>query len=78
MSKFKRVKITRKPILDSKTRWNSTFEMLEIALPYRAVFERAKKTDKQYEYLPTYKEWKFAADVLDKLKLFYDITKLFS
>ncbi|KAM0912808.1 hypothetical protein ACQ4PT_012606 [Festuca glaucescens] len=59
-------------------RWNSTFEMLEIALPYRSVFECAKQTDKQYEYLPTDKEWEFAADVVDKLKMFYEITTLFS
>ncbi|KAM0876653.1 hypothetical protein ACQ4PT_036030 [Festuca glaucescens] len=78
MAKFKKVKITRKLILDCKTRWNSTFQMLEIALPYRAVFERAKQTDKQYEYLPTDTEWEFAADVVDKLKLFYEITTLFS
>jgi hypothetical protein len=42
MSKFKKVKITRRLKLDCKTRWNSTFIMLDIALPYRLVFERAK------------------------------------
>jgi hypothetical protein len=79
MAKFKKVKITKKKlILDCKTRWNSTFEMLEVALPYRAVFERAKQTDKLYECLPTDEEWEFATNVVDKLKLFYDITKLFS
>ena len=48
MAKFKKVKITKKLILDCKTRWNSTFMMLDVALPYRAVFERAKVVDKQY------------------------------
>jgi hypothetical protein len=42
MAKYKKVKITKKLRLDCKTRWNSVFVMLDIALPYRAVFERAK------------------------------------
>ena len=78
MARFKKVKITKKLILDCKTRWNSTFMMLDVALPYRAVFERAKQTDKQYEYLPTNEEWKFAVDVVERLRLFYEITELFS
>lgn len=78
MAKFKKVKITRKLVLDCKTRWNSTFMMLEVALPYRAVFERAKQVDKQYEYLPSDEEWEFAAHVVERLRLFYEITELFS
>uniref|UniRef100_A0ACD5VJK4 Uncharacterized protein n=1 Tax=Avena sativa TaxID=4498 RepID=A0ACD5VJK4_AVESA len=78
MAKFKKVKITRRLKLDCKTRWNSTFIMLDIALPYRAVFERAKHVDKQYVYLPNDKEWEFATDVVDRLRLFYEITELFS
>jgi hypothetical protein len=41
--------------------------MLDIALPYRLVFERAKQVDKQYVYLPTDKEWEFATDVVARL-----------
>ena len=78
MAKFKKVKITRRLKLDCKTRWNSTFIMLDIALPYRAVFERAKSVDKQYVCLPSDEEWKFAMDVVDRLRLFYEITELFS
>ncbi|KAM0858088.1 hypothetical protein ACQ4PT_048038 [Festuca glaucescens] len=77
MAKFKKVKITRRLKLDCKTRWNSTFIMLDIALPYRAVFERAKQVDKQYVYLPDDNEWEFATDVVDRLRLFYEITELF-
>jgi hypothetical protein len=34
--------------------------------------------DKQYVYLPTDKEWEFATDVVARLRLFYEITELFS
>lgn len=78
MAKFKKVKITRKLILDCKTRWNSTFVMLERALPYRTIFERAKQVDKQYVCLPSDEEWEFAADMVERLRLFYEITQLFS
>ena len=52
--------------------------MLDTALPYRAVFERAKIVDKNYENLPTSDEWDFAAMVVPRLSLFYEITTLFS
>jgi hypothetical protein len=78
MAKYKKVKITKKLRLDCKTRWNSVFVMLDIALPYRAVFERARVVDKQYESLPTSDEWDFAAMVVPRLSLFYEITTLFS
>jgi hypothetical protein len=78
MARYKKVKITRKLKLDCKTRWNSVFVMLDVALPYRAVFERAKSVDKQYETLPSPEEWDFAAEVVPRLRLFYEITELFS
>lgn len=78
MAKFKKVKITRRLKLDCKTRWNSTFIMLDIALPYRAVFERAKSVEKNYVCLPNDNEWAFAMDVVGRLRLFYEITELFS
>jgi hypothetical protein len=78
MAKYKKVKITKKLRLDCKTRWNSVFVMLDVALPYRAVFERAKVVDKQYETLPSLEEWDFAAEVIPRLRLFYEITELFS
>ena len=52
--------------------------MLSIACPYKAVFERAKKVNKQYGSLPTEIEWQFAFDVVERLRLFFTITKLFS
>ncbi len=43
ISRFKKVKITKKLRLDCKTRWNSVFIMLDIALPYRAVLQLSEK-----------------------------------
>ncbi|KAM0847677.1 hypothetical protein ACQ4PT_054842 [Festuca glaucescens] len=48
------------------------------ATPKRVMFECAKQVDKQYVYLPDDKEWEFAMDVVDRLRLFYEITELFS
>jgi hypothetical protein len=52
--------------------------MLVTAMPYKDVFIRASRVDKQYTCLPTDDEWKFAEDVVERLRLFNDITALFS
>ena len=52
--------------------------MLSVALPYKVVFERLKKVEKQYESLPTKEEWAFASDVVERLRLFFEITEMFS
>jgi hypothetical protein len=78
IAKFVKVDVKKKIALDCRTRWNSTFIMLSTALPYKAAFIRASHVDKQYTCLPTEEEWKFAEDVVERLRLFNDITKLFS
>ncbi|XP_066160363.1 zinc finger BED domain-containing protein RICESLEEPER 2-like [Oryza sativa Japonica Group] len=62
IAKFLNVTITNKLALDCKTRWNSTFNMLSVALPYKTVFTRASRVDKQYECEPTEEEWLFAEE----------------
>jgi hypothetical protein len=57
IAKFVKVHIKTKISLDCKTRWNSTFNMLSIALTYKAVFIRASRVDKQYTCLPSEEEW---------------------
>ena len=52
--------------------------MLNTALPYKPAFIRASRVDRQYTSLPSEEEWKFAEEVVGRLKMFYDITKLFS
>ena len=78
IAKFVKVDTKIKIGLDCRTRWNSTFIMLNTALPYKPAFIRASRVDRQYTSLPSEEEWKFAEEVVGRLKMFYDITKLFS
>jgi len=61
--------------LDCKTRWNSTYTMLSNALLYQDVFERLAS---KAPCVPKAEDWKFARDVCDRLKMFYDVTELLS
>lgn len=78
IAKYVNVTIDKKLSLDCKTRWNSTYKMLSTAYPYRAVFMRATRVDKQYSCCPTEEEWEFATEVIGRLKMFNDISDLFS
>jgi hypothetical protein len=74
IAKHCKVKIEQKKIqLDCKTRWNSTFKMPSIALPYKVVFITASRVDRQYTCLPSEEEWEFATNVVERLRLFNDI-----
>ncbi|KAL0378708.1 UNVERIFIED_CONTAM: putative AC transposase [Sesamum radiatum] len=47
------VNCTKKLCLDCKTRWNSTYLILETATIYKDVFPRLKNQRKNYKSLPT-------------------------
>ena len=68
----------KKLCLDCKTRWNSTYLMLSIAITYKDVFPHLKQCKKLYTTVPSEKEWNLAREICERLKLFYNITKLFS
>lgn len=64
--------------LDCKTRWNSTYTMLNIALEYIEVFEKLKGCEKLFSCCPTKDDWKVAKELCDRLKNLYDVTEAFS
>ncbi|XP_026430914.1 zinc finger BED domain-containing protein RICESLEEPER 2-like [Papaver somniferum] len=63
---------------DVKTRWNSTYLMLDSCLVYRSVFAHLKEVDSDYTNFPTDEEWDQIEVVTKFLKTFYDLTTLFS
>nr|KAJ0209822.1 hypothetical protein LSAT_V11C400161450 [Lactuca sativa] len=69
---------SKKLILDCKTRWNSTFLMLSVAISYKEVFDRVKTRDSKYTCFPTEKDWELASEICERLQLFYEVTVMFS
>jgi hypothetical protein len=73
------IKYDKKIALDVKTRWNSTYLMLSVAMNCILVFDRlAKKERLCFSFRPTEEDWEFARYLSDRLKLFYDTTELLS
>ncbi|KAL5573273.1 hypothetical protein UlMin_022870 [Ulmus minor] len=68
--------------LDIKTRWNSTYLMLSIALIYKDVFSRLRQREPQYRKLgpklPSEEDWVLTREMCERLKPFCKITELFS
>jgi len=74
-----KVSITKKLILDCKTRWNSTYHMLVVALAYKDVFIRLKtRREHLYTSLPTTSEWETAKEICSRLEVFNRVTVMFS
>ena len=72
------VSFDRKLVLDCKTRWNSTYDMLATAIDYKEVFYRVQHMDKHYKCVPTDDDWCLAEEICKKLAIFYEVTTLFS
>ncbi|KAJ0682223.1 putative transcription factor/ chromatin remodeling BED-type(Zn) family [Helianthus annuus] len=72
------IQSSKKFSLDCKTRWNSTYLMLNVAIIYKGVFRRLRTRDAHYNTLPTERDWELAGIICKKLKVFYDVTELFS
>ena len=69
---------SKRLVLDCPTRWNSTYFMLTIALLYKDVFARLSVREKQYKIEILGEDWRLAAILQDNLKLFYQVTEMFS
>lgn len=78
MAKTLNIEYNKRLTLDCKTRWNSTYIMISIALQYIEIFEKLKAREKKFKCCPTKDDWKFAKEICDRLKLFFDITESFS
>jgi hypothetical protein len=73
------IKYGRRITLDCKTRWNSTYVMLSIALEYQSVFDRLASKEKLCAHFkPTTDDWEFARELCGRLKIFFDATELLS
>lgn len=68
----------RRLVDDCKTRWNSTYEMLGIAIAFKEVFPRFKDREPSYIHCPTEDDWDKLLKVFSILKVFYDATNIIS
>uniref|UniRef100_A0A803MEQ0 BED-type domain-containing protein n=1 Tax=Chenopodium quinoa TaxID=63459 RepID=A0A803MEQ0_CHEQI len=77
-----RIPITKKLTLDCKTRWNSCYDMLQIALMYKDAFTRldskVSKSGRDKFKLPSKEDWKMASEICERLALFKRATEAFS
>ena len=68
----------KKHVQECKTRWNSTFLMLNFAIQYKDVFDRLAKQYSEYETQSSENEWMEAKEICKHLEVFYEVTQLFS
>uniref|UniRef100_A0ACD5U206 Uncharacterized protein n=1 Tax=Avena sativa TaxID=4498 RepID=A0ACD5U206_AVESA len=64
--------------MDTPTRWNSTYLMIEKAMEYIRAFDSLAKQDSNYTYAPFVKDWEKATVLCKVLKVFYDATMVVS
>ncbi|XP_039141281.1 zinc finger BED domain-containing protein RICESLEEPER 2-like [Dioscorea cayenensis subsp. rotundata] len=68
----------RKLILDCKTRWNLTFEMLSVAMKFKDVFPMFKDREILYHCYPCPEDWEKVEKICEILEVFNVITKIIS
>jgi len=68
----------KRPNIDTCTRWNSTYVMLETCLHLKRAFESLEQQERNYTYAPSSDEWEKAQKVCGLLKSFYDATMVIS
>ncbi|KAJ0981634.1 hypothetical protein J5N97_009889 [Dioscorea zingiberensis] len=72
------INYSKQLMLDCKTRWNSTYLMLSVALEYKDVFYRLEQRDPLFISSPTDEDWVLAEEICKKLLVFYNASNAFS
>ncbi|XP_034571549.1 zinc finger BED domain-containing protein RICESLEEPER 2-like [Setaria viridis] len=72
------IELTEELCLDCRSKWNSTYTMLHIALGYNKVFDHLKQIDWNFTSCPTAEDWKSVSSVCDGLKVFHELREMFS
>ena len=70
--------ITRKLIIDCRTRWNSIFEMLSSTLKFKIAFPAYKEREPHYDYAPSPEDWGKVEKVCRLLEVFSLATHVIS
>ncbi|XP_010667748.1 zinc finger BED domain-containing protein RICESLEEPER 2-like [Beta vulgaris subsp. vulgaris] len=68
----------RSLVLECKTIWNSTYDMLSCAIKFKEVFSRLALEDSDHVYCPSSNDWQKIEKLLDILKVLYDTTNVIS
>ncbi|XP_077234500.1 zinc finger BED domain-containing protein RICESLEEPER 2-like [Tasmannia lanceolata] len=72
-----RVSTKKSLCLDTQSKWNSTYLMLEAALEFREAFCRLETCDHNYKGAPSVDDWNKVEAICMFLKAFYDSKKIF-
>ncbi|RLM60658.1 hypothetical protein C2845_PM14G04970 [Panicum miliaceum] len=72
------IEYEKRPNLDTPTRWNSTYLMLNCCLQLKRAFESLTQQDQEYTCAASLEEWEKARMVCVFLKTFYDATMVIS
>ncbi|TXG55742.1 hypothetical protein EZV62_017055 [Acer yangbiense] len=67
----------KKLCLDSPTRWNTVYNMLETAVHYKSAFLYMGEWDKNFKYNLSEEEWEKVNILCKFLKVFYEVTCMF-
>jgi hypothetical protein len=68
----------KKLILDCPTRWNSTYQMLSVAMQFKEVFPRFQDREPNYTTLPDDDDWEKVEKVSKLLEVFNGVTNIIS